>query len=158
MKPPEIFDPNTSPETLRRLARRDPVAFCQNPAAPLLLLENPLFFHFHPVRLLQILRNESLPGWLVAHLALHRATCVREAAQLHIALAGEATEPWTGKCRASASASTLRRPWRANRWQDRLLAAQSPSTTRQQLHQLKRDGNRYVRYSAQQRLLADASC
>ena len=152
MKHPEILDPNTPPEVLRPLARRYPLAFCQNPVAPLLLLENPQFFNFHPVRLLQILRDENLPRWLVEHLALHRATCVREAAQLHIALAGEATEPWTGKCRASTSASTLRKPWRANRWQDRLLAAQSPATTRQQLHQLKRDGNRYVRAAAQKLL------
>lgn len=148
--------PDTPPDELRALARRYPVAFCANPAAPLLLLENPLFFNFHPVRLLQILRNENLPRWLVAHLALHRATCVQEAAQLHVALAGEATEPWTGKCRAHTSASTHRKPWRANRWQDRLLATQRPTTTRQQLHQLKRDGNRYVRYSAQQRLHTDA--
>ena len=149
--------PDTPPVELRALARRYPVAFAANPVAPLLLLENPLFLNFHVVHLLQILRKENLPRWLVEHLALHRATCVREAAQLHIALAGEASEPWTGKCRASASASTLRKPWRANRWQDRLLATQSPVTTRQQLHQLKRDGNRYVRYSATQRLLADES-
>ncbi|WP_309708879.1 hypothetical protein [Armatimonas sp.] len=154
MKSTEILNPNTLPDTLRPMARRDPMAFCANPAAPLLLLENPLFFNFHTVRLMQILRNENLPRWLVEHLALQRATCVQEAAQLHIALAGEATEPWTGRCRASAS--TLSKPWRANRWQDRLLAAQSPTTTRQQLHQLKRDGNRYVRYSATQRLISNA--
>ena len=148
-------DPNTSPEVLRPLARRYPVAFCSNPAAPLFLLENPLFFHFHFVRLMQILRDENLPRWLVEHLALHRAACVAEAAGMHVALAGEATEPWTGKCRASAA--KLTKPWRANRWQDRLLATKNPTTTRQQLHQLKRDGNRYVRYSAQQRLRTDAS-
>lgn len=148
--------PDTPPDELRSLARRYPVVFGANPAAPLLLLENPMFLNFHPIRLMQILRNENLPRWLVEHLALHRAPSVQEAARLHVALAGEATEPWTGKCRASASASTLRKPWRANRWQDRLLATQSPETTRRQLHQLKRDGNRYVRYSAQQRLSADA--
>jgi hypothetical protein len=43
-----------------------------------------------------------------------------------VAFAGEATEPWTGKCRASTSTSTL--------------------------HQPKRDGNCYVRAAAQNRL------
>jgi hypothetical protein len=50
--------PDTPSDELWALARRYPVVFGTNPAGPLLLLENPLFFHFHPVRLMQILRNE----------------------------------------------------------------------------------------------------
>ena len=144
--------PDTPPERLRELARRYPLEFGQNPAGPLLLLENPRFLCFHPVRLLQILRKEALPEWFVAALLSHPVKCVAQAAQLHVVF-GAATEPFAGVCKPT----TPRQPWRANRWQDRLLAAQAPETSRRQLHQLKRDGNRYVRFAAQKRL-GNAPC
>ena len=90
--------PATPPACFNRLFLRTPVArraFCRNPVAPFLLLENPDFvasLHEHSQR--ELLCEADLPSAYVQLLAADggpaRAADIQETARLHVAFAGEA--------------------------------------------------------------------
>ncbi len=109
-------NPNTPPDVLELLLARLPASFCANPAAPLLLLEDPgVIGRRHPERLLRALREPNTPRWFVEAIAIHPAPSVREAARQHVALEPDiSVEGWLQE-NLSPRSRTLRRWWREGR-------------------------------------------
>jgi hypothetical protein len=87
-------NPNTSAEILAKNMPRYLDAFCENPVAPLLLLEMPDLLARHVNTLRRILRCPTLPVSFVLHLLGHQYTSISDTARYHIAVAGEVTEGW----------------------------------------------------------------
>jgi hypothetical protein len=95
-------NPNTPPDVLSTLVASCPDEFLTNPAAPLLLLEDPGFYdRVSTPTLKTLLVRENLPGWLVRALVAHRDPGVSEAARLHILLTGEKGEGWREEARTA---------------------------------------------------------
>lgn len=68
-------------------------SLAENPVLPLLLLENPALADAAPDEtLMRMVRRNDAPPVLLEILTRHKTRQVREAARLHIALYGEATE------------------------------------------------------------------
>jgi len=94
-------NPNTPPKLLAPLATLYPDAFCQNPVAPLLVLEEPEFATWlRSEQLPTLLRRADLPAPLVIALAGQAADAeVREEARLHVAFPHEEGGDWRGEAR-----------------------------------------------------------
>ena len=84
--------PNTPPAILTELIQRSPIfcrAFCRNPVAPFILLEQPFFLSdLSEVSQLALLREGDVPALFVQMLAAEGGTAqtnaVRNAARLHV--------------------------------------------------------------------------
>jgi len=99
-----VSHPNTPIETLLQQVNRAPIAFCRNPVAPLLLLEQPtLLAAFTLPGLRTILRNEQVPAVLLEMLLAvtpslnpsirdENRELVRQEVELHIVRAGECAD------------------------------------------------------------------
>lgn len=88
-------NPNTSLPTLLRLAEAFPAAFVANPVLPVLLIESPGFARdLTYAAMLRLLQLAATPKALVRALATFGLSDVREAAALHVTVAGEAGDDW----------------------------------------------------------------
>jgi hypothetical protein len=87
-------NPNTSAEILAKNMTRYLDAFCENPVAPLLLLEMPDLLARHVNTLRRILRCPTLPASFVLYLQGHQYASISDTARYHVAVAGEVTEGW----------------------------------------------------------------
>ncbi|MGC4047026.1 MAG: hypothetical protein QM758_24790 [Armatimonas sp.] len=105
-------NPNSPPDVLALLLVRLPVAFCANPAAPLLLLEHPdMLAARGTVRLMRLLRHPELTGWLLDLLATYPSPQVADAVRHHVACGGSGEfRPWLQE-KLTRRSQTLRR-WR----------------------------------------------
>lgn len=90
--------PNTPPDVLVRLAAHHPEAFCRNPVAALLPLEDPAAFDEWELKeAVGLLRRHDAPASLLGLFAARSPdAAVREEASLHVTHAGEVarTEGW----------------------------------------------------------------
>ncbi|MGC4047031.1 MAG: hypothetical protein QM758_24820 [Armatimonas sp.] len=87
--------PNISPSFLKEMIGFYPRKAAENPALPLILLENPDFFHtVYKPNLLDWLRDSATPDILIQGLLTHPDTAVAAAARYHVAIAGEAGADW----------------------------------------------------------------
>lgn len=88
----EARDPNTTPTRLAELIKGHPEAVLENPALPLILLENPGWLQkLEPVLLLKLLQRPKLPLILVETLAEHPKNPVKVNVQMHVILGEEVT-------------------------------------------------------------------
>jgi hypothetical protein len=108
-------NPNTPPEILIAQMKSYADVFCQNQAAPLLLLENPSLLKRHINTLKKLLRSSHLPTVFAQILATHSYSTVQEAALLHVVVAGELEGRWEKELREivaskiPAKSGTIRR-------------------------------------------------
>ena len=92
------LNPNTPWETLRTLLREFPQQVMNNPALPLLLLENArLFDDVDNVALERLLRYENCPSAALAAAIARSAPQLRQAARDHVRSAGEAVADWAAE-------------------------------------------------------------
>jgi hypothetical protein len=83
------------PDMASWLVTSQPEALAENPALPLLIIEKPNLFGDRPAKQLRrMLHRETVAPFLLQILSTHSDRQVREAAQYHINLAGEAKEGW----------------------------------------------------------------
>jgi hypothetical protein len=88
-------NPNTPASILSQNLTTYADAFCENPVAPLLLLEMPgLLEGRHDRALKRLLRRPSLPEVFVIYLTGHKNRHIAEMARLHVAHLGEMGENW----------------------------------------------------------------
>lgn len=103
-------NPNTPPRLLAPLATLHPDAFCRNPVAPLLVLEEPEFATWlRSEHLPGLLRRADLPAPLVIALAGQAADePVREEARLHVAYPHDEVADWREEARVALRARAAR--------------------------------------------------
>jgi hypothetical protein len=83
-------NPNTPAEILSGNMTKYIDAFCDNPAAPLLLLEMPgLLEGRHDLAIKRLLRRSTLPSPLAQYLTGHKNKNIAETARFHVGAAGE---------------------------------------------------------------------
>ncbi len=86
-------NPNLSPALAPHCFGQLAASLAENPALPLLLMESPTLADAAPDEtLMRMVRRRDAPPVLLELLTRHKARQVREAARLHIALYGEASE------------------------------------------------------------------
>ncbi len=89
----EARDPNTSPDCLADLLFGFAGDVLENPALPLIVLENP--YWLNQIRVegpMKLLQRPDVPGYVVMALTQHPAALVASNAQFHIVLGEEVTD------------------------------------------------------------------
>jgi hypothetical protein len=87
--------PNCPPDLLQQYFPSFPMQAMQNPALPLLLIENPEFFLSLPSStVVPILEEAETPTWFVEALRRHPRSEVAELAEWHVAVAGDISSDW----------------------------------------------------------------
>ncbi|WP_165863887.1 hypothetical protein [Capsulimonas corticalis] len=92
-------NPNSPPDLLAALCHRIPEAVLNNPALPLVLLENPAWTkRLAPEAALQMLKFETAPADLL-HMLARQPGLVGHTARLHVGIAGECGPNWESEAR-----------------------------------------------------------
>jgi hypothetical protein len=87
--------PNCPPDLLQQYFTSFPMQAMQNPALPLLLIENPAFFlSLQPSAVIPSLEEADTPAWLIETLRRHPRPEVAELAEWHVAIKGDISSDW----------------------------------------------------------------
>jgi hypothetical protein len=87
--------PNCPPDLLQQYFPSFPMQAMQNPALPLLLIENPEFFlALPPKTVIPILEEAETPAWFVEALRRHPRPEVAELADWHVTVADNISSDW----------------------------------------------------------------
>jgi hypothetical protein len=103
--------PNCPPDLLQQYFPSFPMQAMQNPALPLLLIENPEFFLSLPSgTVVPILEEAETPTWFVEALRRHPRSEVTELAEWHVAVAGDISSDWEYRLNDWFFASIIKSP------------------------------------------------
>jgi hypothetical protein len=104
--------PNAAPHRLQTLAANYPHEVAQNPALPLILLEQPDFFGaVSQDTLKRLLLSTTTPLILLQGICTHPNPALSEAAQRHVAIAGEANPDWFSEAKVFFRGMPQKDPW-----------------------------------------------